>query len=150
VLEIDADVRSRTWFLLGDLVDTPTRGGGEVLIPQPVLQPSMKAASGKTDIASAKALPDACGCHRYAETLIYEGVTPDDLRRVVYTQGEQPSEEVRAFARTAQWKLCPPTALHRRATADRLSQRRAGCRARISACCAPVARVSPGSVVFVV
>jgi len=105
VLELDPDVRSRTWFLLGDLVDTPTRGGGAVLIPQPISHPSMRAAGGKTDIASAKGLPDACGEHRYAEALIYGGITPNDLKRVVYTQGQRPSEEVRAFARTAQWEL---------------------------------------------
>jgi hypothetical protein len=109
VLELDSRVRPSTWFLLGDLVDTPTLGLGQTLLPEPVTRPSISAGNGRVDVASATTLPDACGDHRYAEALIYGGVTPDDLERVVYTRGLQPSDEVRAYGRTAAWELFTTT-----------------------------------------
>ncbi len=109
VLELDSRIRASTWFLLGDLVDTPTLGLGPTLVPEPVTRPSISAANGRVDVASATALPDACGPHRYAEALIYGGITPGDLGRVVYTRGLEPSDEVRAFDRIAAWELCMTT-----------------------------------------
>jgi hypothetical protein len=105
VLELDARVRSSTWFLLGGLVDTPTLGFGETVVPSPILHPSITAASGRQDAATAKALADVCGPRRYAEALIYGGVTPDDLTRVTYTQGLRPSDEVFSFSRGARWEI---------------------------------------------
>lgn len=105
VLELDPGVRSRALFMLGDFIDTPIRTLGETFVPQPLNQPSMEAASGKTNLVSAATLADACGPHRYAEALVFGGVTTNDVRSILYTQGEQPSAEVRAFEQTASWRL---------------------------------------------
>jgi hypothetical protein len=106
VLELDPRPRRCALFLLGDLIDTPTLGLGPALVPQPLLRPSMAAASGRRDLASAETLADACGAHRYAEVLIFERVTPGDVSTITYTKGEQPSAEVRAFEQSASWQLC--------------------------------------------
>jgi hypothetical protein len=76
VLELDDTVRQEAWFLLGDLVDTPTLGGGQVIAPRPLASVSIDAANGRRDTASAQNLADACFPHRYAEVLMFNGLSP--------------------------------------------------------------------------
>lgn len=105
ILELDPSVRSRALFLLGDLIDTAAFTGGQTFVPQSVTQPSIDAASGKWNLVSAADLADACGPHRYAEVLVFGGVTTSDLTRIIYTQGQQPSADVRDFEQEASWRL---------------------------------------------
>lgn len=105
VLELDHSVRARALYLLGDLIDTATLTGGWMFLPQPVTQPSMDAGSSRWDIAGAATLADACGPHRYAEALVFGGVSPSDVTRITYTRGEQPSAKMRALAQAAPWQL---------------------------------------------
>jgi hypothetical protein len=105
VLELDHSVRARALYLLGDLIDTAALTGGRTFLPQPVTRPSMDAGSGKWDLAGAATLADACGLHRYAEALVFGGVSPRDVTSITYTRGEQPSAEVRAFEQAASWLL---------------------------------------------
>jgi hypothetical protein len=105
VLDVTDDIRSRTWFLLGDLVDTPVLSGGQVIAPVPLLQPSIDAASYKCNILRVQALPDACGPHRYAEALIFGGLRSDELVNISYPPGTQPAEEVFRLSAGASWDL---------------------------------------------
>lgn len=107
VLELGEHVRSRAWFLLGDLVDTPQLGGGQVLAPRPLLKPTIEAASGRYDVASAASLADACGPHRYAEVLIFDGLSPTDVVSVTYTE-RPPTQELGELVADAGWALKPP------------------------------------------
>ena len=106
VLELGEHMRSRAWLLLGDLVDTPQLGGGQVLAPRPLLEPTIEAASGRYDVASATALADACGPHRYAEVLIFDGLCSTDVVSVAYAEGG-PSDELSDLVADAGWELKP-------------------------------------------
>jgi hypothetical protein len=105
VLEVSDDIRSRTWFLLGDLVDTPVLSGGQVIAPVPLLQPSIDAANYKWNVIRAETLPDACGAHRYAEALIFGGVRPDDVVSICYPAGVNPAAEILKLSAEATWDL---------------------------------------------
>ena len=105
VMEVGGHVRPRAWFLLGDLVDTPRLSGGHTIAPRPLLDPSIEAANGRRDIASAPTLADACWPHGYAEVLIFGGLATADISTVTYIQGLDPSDEVRPLIASAGWTL---------------------------------------------
>jgi hypothetical protein len=104
VLEL-VDLRARSWFLLGDLVDTPTLGGGQVICPRPLEKPTIEAASAWRDVASAKSMADVCLPHRYAEVLVFDGLTVAEVAKVTYPHGLCPSEEARKLIEGAEWEL---------------------------------------------
>jgi hypothetical protein len=105
VLELVDDVRVRSWFLLGDLVDTPTLGGGQVICPRPLEEPTIEAASGWRDVASAKSMADVCLPHRYAEVLVFDGLTVADVAKITYPHALRPSEEALELCEGADWEL---------------------------------------------
>jgi len=105
VLHLVDDVRLRSWFLLGDLVDTPTLGAGEVICPRPLEEPTIEAASGWRDVASAKSMADVCLPHRYAEVLVFDGLSVADVATVTYPEALSPSEVARKLIRGAEWEL---------------------------------------------
>lgn len=105
VLTVNDYLRSRTWFLLGDLVDTPILNLGQALAPVPLLMPSIDAASYRWNVIDAQTLPDVCGPHRYAEALIFGGLAPCDLLSVCYPPGIEPTDEVVRLSADEPWKL---------------------------------------------
>jgi hypothetical protein len=92
VLGLDDVVRKQATFVLGDSVDdtliTPA------FIPVPLIQPTIDAVSlERRDTISAVGLADACG-YGYAEVQLHGQVPATAIKRVIYTAGAAPGEEV--------------------------------------------------------
>lgn len=95
ILELHPKVRDRCWFVLGDLVDDVTKAfDSEVFCPARLTAPAIIAAHLDRDIATPKALADACGDLRYAEVLLVDGLVPSDVAVVLYPHDLQPDATV--------------------------------------------------------